>query len=176
MNTAPDPRQAATFLRALDPDKHEHTFQTFSDKGSNRNLARIFHGSLAEHWCTLERLNNQGAGVFVTINETNGRGRTKQDMQRVRAVFVDLDGQPLPRRSEVPLRAHIGVCSSPGRYHLYWLVRNVPLKTFSAIQVALADRYGADPTVKDTPRVMRLPGFLHRKGIPFLVKIIGMSE
>ena len=43
----------------------------------------------------LERLNNGGAGIFVTINETNGRGRKGIDIVRVRALHTDLDGAPL---------------------------------------------------------------------------------
>jgi hypothetical protein len=171
-----NPIQAATFLRALDSTHHEHTFQTFSDKGHARDHTRIVHGTLGRTWRTLEDLNRKGAGIFVTINETNGHGRKKSDMRRVRAVFVDLDGAPLPGRADVPLFAHIGVCSSPDRYHLYWLVEDVPLEAFPKIQTALATRYAADPAVKDTSRVMRLPGFFHQKAEPHLVEIVGVND
>ena len=39
---------------------------------------------------------------------------------------------------------------------------------FGAVQKAIAARYGGDPSVHDLPRVVRLPGFIHRKGKPFL--------
>jgi hypothetical protein len=38
------------------------------------------------------RLNAGGAGVYVTVNQTNGKGRKATDIVRVRALFVDLDG------------------------------------------------------------------------------------
>ncbi|HAB99099.1 MAG TPA: hypothetical protein DCE71_04685 [Parachlamydiales bacterium] len=62
--------------------------------------------------------------------------------------------------------------SSPGRYHAYWIVRDVPLERFTEIQGVLSARFKGDPKVKDLPRVMRLPGFLHRKGEPFTTRII----
>jgi hypothetical protein len=40
-------------------------------------------------------LNREGAGVFVTVNETDLKGRTAKNITSVRAVFVDLDGAPL---------------------------------------------------------------------------------
>ena len=48
------------------------TFQTFDDQGKRRDLAQIMHGSA--HGCArdLMKLNNAGAGVFITVNETDG--------------------------------------------------------------------------------------------------------
>jgi AAA domain len=44
----------------------------------------------------------------------------------------------------------------------------VPLDQFELLQIALADRFNGDTGVHDLPRVLRLPGFIHRKGEPFL--------
>src|SRR5512144_2779908 len=40
----------------------------------------------------------------------------------------------------------------------------------------LAKRYNGDPKVIDLPRVMRVPGFFHRKGEPFLTHIVEANE
>ena len=88
-------------------------------------------------------------------------------MQRVRAVFVDLDGAPLAPVLEAGLEPHVVVESSPGKFHVYWQVDDCPLDQFERVQRALARRFGGDPSVHDLPRVLRVPGFLHCKGEPF---------
>jgi RepB DNA-primase N-terminal domain len=162
----PDRATAERFLTALDPGG-KFTFQTFDDNADRkeRELARHPYGTLAEHWNMLCRFNARGAGIFVTVNETDGGGRSAKNIIRVRACFVDLDGAPLP--SSFHVNPHIVVESSPGRWHLYWLVKDCPLDQFSTVQKRLAAYYGGDKAVHDLPRVMRLPGFIHRKHEPF---------
>lgn len=62
--------------------------------------------------------------------------------------------------------------SSPERYHVYWLVEDAPLDSFESMQKRLAERFGGDPSVCDLPRLMRLPGFLHRKLKPYQSHIL----
>lgn len=154
---------AERFLRALDPDATEFTFQVFDDDYSrkDRNLARIFHSTLAQVWHRLADLNRRGAGVFVTVNETDGEGRELKNMKRVRALFIDLDGAPLPETFHC--KPHIVVESSRGRWHVYWRVSDCTLDQFTALQKRLIRHYGSDPKITDTTRVMRLPGFIHHK-------------
>lgn len=163
---------ARQFLNTLDANSNKFTFQTFDDRGKRRELARILHGSLDEHAQALATLNAQGAGIFVTINETDFHGRTAKNIRSVRAVFADFDGTSPESLCGCPLPPNIGVESSPGRWHAYWLVTALPLDKFSNVQSSIAARYGSDPCVKDISRVMRLPGFLHRKAEPFLPRLI----
>jgi hypothetical protein len=44
------------------------------------------------------------------------------------------------------------------------------------LQKDLAARFSGDPKVCDLPRVMRLPGFYHRKAAPFLTRIISCND
>jgi hypothetical protein len=171
-----EPSDAVLFLAALDPGARSFTFQTFDDNNNRKDpkLICILHGSFADLQLELERLNERGAGVFVTINETDGRGRKTENIERVRALFVDLDGAPLePVLAASP---HIVAESSPGRFHAYWLVVGMPLNDFSACQEAFIERFRSDRAVKDLPRVMRLPGFKHLKGKPFRSRIIRISK
>jgi predicted P-loop ATPase len=168
----PDCEDAERFLTALDPDASQFTFQTFDDDADRKDkaLAQIMHGSLDRRWDALCRLNERGAGVFVTVNETDGKGRKQENITRVRACFVDLDGAPLPETFHA--KAHTIVESSPGRWHLYWLVEGCSLGEFKALQKRLSRAYGGDPAVHDLPRVMRLPGFMHRKAELFRSRLV----
>ena len=90
------------FLELLDPTTRKFTFQTYTDRKSKRPkgvdpLARVRRGTLDDLASELSELQNQGAGVFVTINATHGKRRRLEDFDRVRAVWVDLD-KGLPER------------------------------------------------------------------------------
>src|SRR5258708_7128433 len=163
---------ARHFLSAVDPGG-VFTFQTIDDDKDRKasGLARVFHGSIDQHLASLTSLNQQGAGVFVMVNAGDSKGRTAASVQRVRALFVDLDGAPLDPVLQCALPQHIVVDSSAGRFHAYWLVSDVPLEDFKPLQQKLAMRFGGDSSVCDLPRVMRLPGFQHRKGEPTLTAL-----
>ena len=119
------------------------------------------------------RLNDQGAGVFVTVNATDGKGRTAANIVRVRALFVDLDGAPL--EPVMQWRTPHIVESPPHKFHPYWIVGDLALEKFESLQRALAARFNGDH-VHDLPRVLRLPGFIHRKGEPSLTRVIQANE
>jgi hypothetical protein len=95
--------EAERFLILLDETATEFTFQTFDDNRDRKDpkLARILHGTLAEHAETLTRLNNLGAGIFVMVQEGDGLGRGNENVTRIRAVFQE-DGR---RRQTIPARA-----------------------------------------------------------------------
>lgn len=164
------PTDAQRFLAAL--GNGPHTFQTFADSRKDARLARILHGTFAEHADTLQRLNARGAGCFVMVNAGDGRGRTAENVTGIRAYFADLDGAPLEPLLAGPLKPHCIIESSPGHWHAYWFVSDAPLATFKTVQQAIAARFGSDAKVCDLPRVMRLPGFLHQKAEPFQSRII----
>lgn len=163
-----------------------HTFQTFDDSPAKRpELVRTLHGTLTEHYDELSRLNKLGAGVFFTINETDGKGRKNENIVRVRALFADFDE---PDKDRMRLFLDMGrkgpscvVESSPGKHHAYWLMDDqgvsrdqtpADLAEFTPAQKLLAYCFGSDPKICDLARVMRVPGFYHNKGAPFLVREI----
>lgn len=164
--------EARRFLDALALGE-QISFQTFDDDKDRKSkaLARILHGTLDQHAAALSALNQQGAGVFVMVNGGDLNGRAAGNVQRVRALFVDLDGAPLEPVLQCGTIPHIVVDSSAGRYHAYWLVSDCTLQEFKPLQQALAAKFGGDSTVNDLPRVMRVPGFYHRKGEPTLTTV-----
>ncbi len=171
-NIEPDRDAAERFLAAIDPSAQSFTFQTFDDNKDrkDKDLASVLPGSLQSRWGKLTRSNDDGAGIFVTINETDGFGRETKNVERVRALFIDLDGAPLP--TEFHAKPHIVVESSHGKWHVYWLVKNCKLDDFTPLQRRIAKFYNGDPAVQDLPRVLRVPGFLHRKGEPFMTRLV----
>jgi RepB DNA-primase from phage plasmid len=190
-----DVAAAAHFLKSLDPDATKFTFQTFDDNAERRQtnkaplkdkktgelirdkhgklvegkdpFAQIYHGTLDQRCDQLQAFNDLGAGVFVTVNETDLKGRKNANIKRIRVVFTELDGQslgPVLNDPDLP-KPHITVQSSPGEHwHAYWRVTGIALRDFKKVQKALIARFNSDPSVHDLPRVMRLPGFYHRKG------------
>lgn len=167
------------FLSALDPQATTWTFQTFDDGGDKRpKLAATRHGPLEQHAHWLAAQNAQGAGVFVTINETDGQGRKASNVTRVRAVFADFDApepDTMARLQADPLPPSIIVESSAGKWHAYWLADGLELADFKPLQQRIAGHWGSDPAVCDLSRVMRLPGFQHLKGEPQPVTLVEVS-
>ena len=181
MNTqlVPNLAEADKFLRMLDP-QGVFTFQTLDDdkKRKDPRLARVMHGTLAQHADKLGNFQRQGGGVFVMVNRGDGvvhpgkkTCRVTANVVAVRSLFADLDGEPL-EPVLAALQPDIVIESSPARWHCYWLVGDCPMQDFRLRQLQIAAKFGGDPSVSDLPRVMRLPGFLHQKGAPFMTRII----
>lgn len=168
-------QQAVEFLAALDFGGRRdapHTFQTFDDtKDKDQRLARIVHGPLRQHGDLVEELNSRRhAGIYVTVNATDLTGRKAENIVSPRATFCDFDEvEPGPEADALPCSIRVRSGRGP---HLYWLLKpRESLERWSFVQEALARRLGADLACKDAPRVMRLPGFLHQKGEPVLVRM-----
>lgn len=185
----PNLDEAHAFLKCL-RGSPRFGFRTFDDDeerkraGQQRKelvITRYGHpDDLADE---LARLNAEGAGAYVTINELDGKGYKAENVTRVRAVFVDLD---LPARESVhalqaalrsALPPSIVVQSSMVKFHIYWVLSDdLPLDRFADVQKALINRFNGDKSVHDLPRVMRLPGYHHNKGEPFLSHIVHLSD
>jgi putative DNA primase/helicase len=170
-----DKEQAIAFLKVIDPGATRFSFQTFDDSpGKRPDRVRLMHGTLDELWAGLCRLSLYGAGVFVTINETDLSGRKAGNIVRVRALFADLDGAPLTNAWNLALGWVTR--TSAGRYHVFWRVANIATAEFAPLQKEIAARTGGDRAIHDLPRVMRLPGFPHQKGKPYPVEGLPIEE
>jgi hypothetical protein len=81
---------------ALDPARFfqqlgdQNTFQTFDDKTERKNptLARVIPYATDD---VLRQFHDLGAGIYVTVNETDGKGRKSKNIVRVRAVWQEDD-------------------------------------------------------------------------------------
>ena len=166
---------AASFLNRLDPNTTEFTFQTFDDnkERKDKNLTRVLNGTLENNLAVLVSLNDKGAGIFVTVNKTDLKGRKKENIKRIRTVFIEDDNGNAP---ELPMTPQMVVESSPGKYHKYLLTDSDKLDEFNSVQQVLVNDYGSDANAKDMSRVLRLPGFFHNKSEPFLVHIESINN
>jgi hypothetical protein len=173
----PNLKIAKKFLDFLDPGG-SFTFQLFDDDHSKRDrrLAVMLHGTLKDHWNEICRLQNQDAGVYVTVNQTDLKGRKKENITRVRSVYVDLDDAPIDPVLEHELEPHCIVESSENKWHAYWRC-DIDKEDFTALQKTLIKAFGGDKSVNDLPRVLRLPGCYHlkskdgSKAEPFMTRI-----
>ena len=177
----PDLSETKKFLQLLSGTKNinetNFTFQIFSDHEDLKNngfdpSAKILNGTLSQHVEKLTELNRMGAGIFVTINETDGLGRKNDNITRVRANFADLDGAPLAPVEEYSLLPHIINETSSGRFHAIYLAVGEPLDQFHLIQKGISQKFNSDLAVNDLPRVIRIPGFYNNKKEPFIVRIL----
>ena len=172
MHSNLDAEPARRFLKLLDPEAKHFTFQTFHDKkpATKPELARVVESPAKEE---LLQLHADGAGVYVTVNQTDGKGRKAENATRIRAVFQEDDGG---HGGPFPLEPSLIVETSPGHFHRYWLTDwpadEQGRKDFAAVMERMVESYGSDKNAKDIVRVLRVPGFLHRKGDPHLVRIV----
>jgi Primase C terminal 2 (PriCT-2)/Family of unknown function (DUF5906)/RepB DNA-primase from phage plasmid len=170
-----NPDEARRFLTLLDPGAASFTFQTFDDNPDRKDgmLAHVITtNDLADPG--LMQLYERGAGVYVTVSETDGRGRKSENITRFRAVWQEDDNG---YDGEFPLEPSIVVATSPGKLHRYWLVADdwPANEQGRADHAAVIERmvadYGSDNGAKGPNRVLRVPGFLHRKATPHMVRI-----
>src|SRR4051794_441316 len=80
---AHDLEMAKSFLAALDPSANKFTCQLCSDIRAGGD-AEVIHGSLEEVWPKVIQLNTPeaGVGVFITVNETDFKGRSSENIVR----------------------------------------------------------------------------------------------
>jgi predicted P-loop ATPase len=159
----PNKDNALEFLEALTGKLNPAvTFQTFDDNADRKapNLTRVLHGRLGVHWDTLERLNKAGAGIYVTVNQTDLKGRKKENITAVRAVWTDVDGEP---KQKPPLKPSI-INKTAGGLHYYWLAKDLKNDECEKVNKLIAKFMGGDKNACDVSRVLRIPGFDHCKG------------
>jgi hypothetical protein len=164
----------------LDPGATRFTFQFFIDNEALKNdAARSRSVTGWDHLPItdpeLQRRNEAGGGVYCTVNETDFGGRSIKNIVRVRAVFQeDDDGYT----GSFPIEPTFVVESSPGHFHRYWSItgdwpaNDAGKRDFRGVMERMIADYASCPGAKDISRVLRVPGFYHLKGEPFLVRIV----
>ena len=145
--------------------------QKYEWRAIRRSTAKRLTGTPDDTFNALDELNQSGYDIFVTINETDGKDIKGANITRVRALFADFDGSPLSNLDRIPLKPSFTVNTSPDKHHAYWLIDDCPLDQFKPMQQKLAQILDSDPAVCDLGRIMRVPGFYHLKGDPFMVTI-----
>jgi hypothetical protein len=169
---------AKDFLGLLDPTTDKFHFSAFDDR--KREDVRAWHayGTFDELSEKLQRRNEAGLGVFITVNGTDGHGRRATNIRFPRAVWADMD-DGVRSLADWPIPPNLTVFTSKQdgvqRGQHYWLIdwngdeANLTPEQHGGVQNRLVEGYGADPGAIDYARVLRLPGFFHMKAAPQLV-------
>lgn len=162
-----DVDQAREFITALTgSDTSVVTFQVFfdpKDEGKGpAGLAEIWHSTLDASIQYIDYKQSQAAGVYICINGTDGKGREIYNINNLRVLFADFDGQAEPTWVLPP---HLIQSRDATHGHAFWLIDAGDLShdEWSILQKHIALFYGTDEQVTDPCRVARLPGTLHLK-------------
>jgi len=121
----------------------------------------------------LRYLNGQKHDLYLSMNtlKRGSRGRTKEDVDRIRHVFLDFDEngdrrlQALLARTDLPVPNYV-VSTSPDKWQVIWKVEGFQKAAAEELERGLVQSTGADPRVIDVARVLRLPGFYNHKYSP----------
>lgn len=123
-----------------------------------------------------KRWNEQGFGVFWTVNSFSGP-RRREHLTKINAWAIDMDaGSKDAQRSRLlssPLVPSLIVETKRG-YQAYWIAKSARAEHWNAIVLErLVPAFGADKNARDLCRILRVPGFLHLKDPtnPFLVSV-----
>lgn len=168
---------AATYVQTLTGDINAVVdFRAIHDQRKDVP-AHHFRGTLAQLWDTLNKYNQNGYGIFCNINALDGNGRELGNIAYIRTHVVDLDNtmtaQANYEKAAVSYPSpHFAVQTSPGKFHVYWLVEPYQGNDFYTIhQRKFRQLYDGDRNVIDATRVLRVPGFHHLKSTPFMVTL-----
>lgn len=106
------------------------------------------------------------ADVFFVVNDG---GDKADDITLCRAFFVEWDDKPIEwqlsawKELELP-EPTLQLLTGNKSVHNYWVLdKPCTVDKWRNIQLRLIEYSGSDPALKDPSRVMRVPGFLHRK-------------
>jgi RepB DNA-primase N-terminal domain len=138
-----------------------HTVQTISK-------AETIAGTPFQTW--LASQNASGYDVFMGMNpiKDGAFSRTKQNIQDIRHVYLDLDRnaaqalEAIRNSAEVPAPNFV-LDTSPGKHQVVWKVSGFSQDEAESLLHNLANKFGGDLAATDSTRVLRLPGFANHK-------------
>jgi hypothetical protein len=130
--------------------------------------ARILEPSFQD-WLRYKN-EKQSCDIYIGMNilKPEARTRTKEDIQTIRHLYVDIDHDgpaalaKIQQSNLVPPRNYT-IITSPDKFQIVWRVENISPEQAESLQRAMVRKFGGDPAATDSTRVLRLPGFLNRK-------------
>ncbi len=111
-------------------------------------------------------LNVNNYGVYFVVNGGGCDSNAVKKNSIPRAQFMEIDDQSFDEQmriiKEFPLEPSI-MNRTKKSIHCYWLLSDGDFVTWKKVQKRLIAKFKSDPKISDESRVMRLPGFFHRK-------------
>lgn len=145
------------------------TWQVFEDKKERATFPYIRHCRRSDISVELASSQEMGCGIFATVNEMNGHGRESKNLSKVRVVWCDIDGD---EPDGYPLEPTMVVRTRNGFHVYYVLIGGCSASQCVSVNRAIASALGGDPASVDVSRVLRVPGYYHLKGEPFMVSVM----
>lgn len=164
--------QSIQYLKKLDPQAERFLFACYDYRKIEK--AKQIYSTFDAAKAKLTEFNDSVFCVYVTVNETDGPIRKKENIKRARAIWVEDDEKRDGIRTDFPLEPSLIVESSPQKYHYYWFTSTQKLNEWDDVMLTMVVEWGCDNKAKDRARVLRLPGFIHRKDTnkPFVCRIV----
>ena len=130
--------------------------------------ARIVEPAFQEWMCFKNE--KESCDIYLGMNtlKPEARTRTKEDIQTIRHLYVDIDHDGPAALSKIQQSnlvpsPNYTVNTSPGKFQVVWRVENISQEQAEVLQRAMARKFGSDLAATDSTRVLRVPGFLNRK-------------
>src|SRR5260370_13059698 len=126
--------------------------------------------SSPEFQAWLRYKNASGADIYVGMNplKQDASTRTKDDIETIRHLFLDLDPggstalEGVENSGLLPQPNYV-LNTSLEKFQVIWKVEDITLEQAEGLQHAMVAEFGGDPAATDSTRVLRLPGFANKK-------------
>lgn len=125
----------------------------------------------------LKELNDKGAGIYFTPNQFPTGKRSKALCAGVNAWYVECDELTIDEQwknlKASPLQPSF-VVQSKKSLHAYWLAKSGTIENCEIILKGLVRHFQGDSSCAEISRVLRIPGFYHKKdrNNPVLVGLV----
>lgn len=167
----------------------ESVIQFFDDNAS-RKSEMLAETKSNYNEAKIKQKQEQGCGSYFSVNGFSKGKRTKDNLSRFNAVYIDLDiskekdlnnTEAISNLKTIALKKVINgplkpnfIIETKNGLQCLWLIENYYIEEYSQTEEALINYYGADSGAKDVCRVLRLPETYHLKNPadPFLCKLI----
>jgi hypothetical protein len=123
-------------------------------------------------------VNAEGYGIFHVVNDYEGR-RVVENLKRINYWYADLDTGTKEEQLE-RIAKHLKptrVVETKKGFHVYWKAIDATLGNWERIvKRGVVPALEADPRASDPLRLLRVPGFYHHKGEPYLVRTVAQAD
>jgi RepB DNA-primase from phage plasmid len=138
-----------------------------------QRIIRLEQATAPAYMRWLAHENASGMNIYVAANplRSGSRKRTKESIEKVRHLYLDIDVDGDARLAElgasdaVP-EPTIVISTSPGKYQVLWRVEGFDFERQELALKQLAITFGGDTACTDCNRVIRVPGLHNAKYTP----------
>ncbi len=163
------------FLSPFFSPQENVCIRVFSDRkedGFKGQKLDINVAKIGKYIPLLTEYNQKNRGIFFVVNYG---GNEDKEITRINAQFVENDTLSIEEQYKnlmaFPLEPSL-IVRTKKSLHAYWLIKSGDISRFRNVQMKLAEHFNGDKTIVNESRVLRLPGFEHRKGDPVMVTCI----